>query len=108
MSPQLWISLQKTLDYETKSSYTLRVEAYDDGTPKQTNTLDITVMVQDVNDNSPIFNQTTYNLRLSEQANAITEFGAVFASDADSGQNSKIYYHIKENQTEFGKDVFLG
>ena len=94
---------QKLLDYETKSSYTLRVEAYDDGTPQQTNTLDITVQVQDVNDNPPIFNQTTYNLRLSEMAAPITEFGAVYASDRDSGQNSKIYYHIKENQTDFGK-----
>lgn len=79
------------------------MEAYDDGTPKRANTLDITVNVRDINDNSPIFNPKQKELSLSELSPLLTEFGFVSATDADGGQNGKIYYNIQENQTAFGE-----
>ncbi len=49
------ITNANALDFETAESYTLEVLATDMNSPAETNTLTLTVNVQDVNDNSPIF-----------------------------------------------------
>ena len=50
------ITLRSSLDYESDdTTITLRVLATDENTPAETATLTLTVNVQDVNDNSPIF-----------------------------------------------------
>ena len=93
---------QSSLDYETKNSYELQVQASDGGTPSKTNTLNISISVLDVNDNPPVFGRSQYDLSLSELDPVLTKFGRVSATDRDSGQNGKIHYYIQENQTNFG------
>lgn len=91
------------MDYESRRNYSLRVEAEDSGVPRQFSELDITVAVQDYNDNSPIFRETSYMFTLSESAPALSTVGTVSAADADSGQNGKVFYRMETNHSDFGK-----
>ena len=51
------------LDRETKSEHRLRVTAFDAGQPARTGQLDVTVIVLDANDNSPVFEYSAYEVR---------------------------------------------
>lgn len=55
-----------TLDREETAQYTLTIQAYDGGYPHMTNTTSVIVNVRDVNDNSPVINQTSITKTLSE------------------------------------------
>ena len=50
------------LDRETKPEHRLRVTAFDAGQPPRTGQLDITVIVLDANDNSPVFEYSAYEV----------------------------------------------
>uniref|UniRef100_A0A8K9UL27 Protocadherin-16 n=1 Tax=Oncorhynchus mykiss TaxID=8022 RepID=A0A8K9UL27_ONCMY len=82
---------QASLDYEANRRVHLVVLA--DGGPMRTAHCRVTVMLQDVNDNAPAFEQGHYRTAVWE--------GQVFASDADSGVNGQIDYSILSgNQNE--------
>ncbi|XP_063779469.1 cadherin-7 [Pseudophryne corroboree] len=96
------IAIQKELDYETKTSYILRIEAsnkYVDnrflsvGPFMDTTTVKITV--EDV-DEPPVFSQQLYTMVESEAAKIGTSIGAVTAHDPDS-TNSPVRYSIDRN-----------
>ena len=74
------ISLAKTLDYETTSSYTLTVEAADPGSLSDTATVAITVT--NVNE-VPSFEAAQYTFTISENAAVNTSLGSVSATDPD-------------------------
>ncbi|XP_031549951.1 protocadherin Fat 4-like isoform X2 [Actinia tenebrosa] len=90
------ISLSGSLDREKTAQYTLTIQAYDGGTPPMTNTTTVIINVLDVNDNSPVMNQTLLSKTLSEWATNGTEVAVVSATDADSGEYSRITYVIQE------------
>ena len=48
------IYLSGSLDYETKNQYILTVEAYDCGIPSRMTSTNVTIHVNDVNDNVPV------------------------------------------------------
>ena len=50
------------LDRETKPEHRLRVTAFDAGQPAHTGQLDVTVVVLDANDNSPVFEYSAYEV----------------------------------------------
>ena len=50
------------LDRETQSEHHLRVTAFDAGQPPRTGQLDVTVIVLDANDNSPLFEYSAYEV----------------------------------------------
>ena len=52
------------------------------------------VNVLDINDNPPIFSKNEYVSNLNETLEVGTEFLQVFATDPDSGKNSRLTYHI--------------
>ena len=52
------------------------------------------VQVTDVNDNRPVFIQSTYNFTVEEEYSEGLIIGMVSASDNYSGQNSIVTYHI--------------
>lgn len=81
------------------------MKAYDDGDPVQSSNLNITIEVQDINDNPPTFSQAVYDLSLSESAPPLSQVGYVNATDRDSGQNAKVHYRIQEDQDIFGKHL---
>uniref|UniRef100_A0A803WBA5 Cadherin domain-containing protein n=1 Tax=Ficedula albicollis TaxID=59894 RepID=A0A803WBA5_FICAL len=89
--PGLFMS---ALDRERTARYVLGVTAADAGSPPLTSTHTFTVDISDVNDNAPVFNQTSYTMYVREN-NAPTVFvGAVSAADADVGLNAKVTYSL--------------
>lgn len=75
------------LDRETAIGYVLTIEACDGGSPPLCCQFNLTVIVTDVNDNPPMFNNSTYVLDIEE--NVVADFPPEFGiSDADEGTNA--------------------
>ncbi|NXI02611.1 PCD23 protein, partial [Pachycephala philippinensis] len=112
----------KALDRETKSQYTFRAVASDCSThfPRSTTVsckihltvvaensfnsafCGVTVLIQDVNDNVPKFEQSYYKALVWEGQSPKTDIIQVFAADLDSGLNGETEYSIlsgNENAT---------
>ncbi|KAM6322676.1 protocadherin beta-15-like [Podargus strigoides] len=82
------------LDREETAQYTLTVIAADAGSPPLTTTQTFTVDISDVNDNAPVFNQTSYTMFVHENNAPMVLVGAVSAVDADVGPNAKVTYSL--------------
>ena len=93
------LSVEEELNFETAPIYQLRVEARDGGQPPRTDDATIFLLVTDVNDNVPVFTQTSYSANLSESAPVNSFVVTVSASDDDSGENGVVRYRISENST---------
>ncbi|NWX13864.1 PCD23 protein, partial [Aegotheles bennettii] len=83
-----------TLDRETKSHYTFRAVASDCSTHWPRSTTVITILIQDVNDNVPKFEQSYYKASVWEGQSTKTEIIQVFATDLDAGLNGETEYSI--------------
>ncbi|XP_071426414.1 protocadherin beta-15-like [Pithys albifrons albifrons] len=82
------------LDREETAQYILTVTAADAGSPPLTTTQTFTVDISDVNDNAPVFNQTSYVMYVRENNVPTVLVGAVSAADADVGLNAKVTYSL--------------
>lgn len=89
-----YLVIRNSPDYETKKQFDLIVEAVDGGNPAKSVTVPVKVVIEDVNDNKPQFNQSSYNLVVSEDAAVRERVGAVFATDKDSGVRGRLLYTI--------------
>lgn len=88
------ILLVKTIDREQVSTFTLKVLAMDRGTPARNSTADVIIQVDDVNDNPPVFNQTFYEIKVSEAQAVGVALLRVAATDRDDGENAALSYDI--------------
>ncbi|XP_030002145.1 protocadherin alpha-2-like [Sphaeramia orbicularis] len=86
--------LQKALDREKQSVITLLLTAVDGGKPPRSGTLQLTVNVVDVNDNTPTFSKSLYKTRVKENSAPGTMVIKLNATDVDEGMNSKIVYSM--------------
>ncbi|XP_059200723.1 cadherin-7-like isoform X3 [Centropristis striata] len=93
------VTLQKTLDFETKSSFTLRVEAsnrYVDtrflATSPFSDVVTVRLLVDNV-DEPPIFSSSVSQMEISEGAAVGSDVGSVSAHDPDA-TNSPVRYSI--------------
>ncbi|XP_075199486.1 protocadherin gamma-B4-like [Anomaloglossus baeobatrachus] len=94
------IILEKSLDREKQSYYELILTALDGGNPQKSSTATVRIIVQDFNDNLPMFNQDTYRVRLQEDADIGSLVIQLNATDEDEGSNAVIAYsfsHISDN-----------
>ncbi|XP_074065061.1 protocadherin beta-1-like [Macrotis lagotis] len=82
------------LDRERVSSYNITVTAIDSGSPSLSAWETVTVQILDINDNPPLFNQSSYTLYVTENNRPSIMIGVVNATDSDSGQNAKVTYSI--------------
>ena len=78
------------LDREEISTLTLELLALDSGTPRLTGTGTLNVIVEDVNDHSPTFENDVYFLSTEENVEIGTPLDKVLAFDRDIGLNAKI------------------
>lgn len=62
------ISIDNQLDFEKEREYFLTVKATDGGVPPLISMAKVNISVTDVNDNSPIFRQVSYNAKVKEDA----------------------------------------
>ncbi|XP_042316175.1 protocadherin-16 [Sceloporus undulatus] len=88
------------LDREIRSTYVLSVEAYDGGSPPQSSQMALEVLVQDINDNAPAFNQSRYHALIPENLQPGSSVLQVFASDVDEGENGAVVYEINRRQSD--------
>ena len=90
-----YLVIKNSPDFETQKQYDLVVEAVDKGNPAKSATAPVKVIIEDVNDNAPVFNQSNYNLVVSEGTVVRGRAGAVYATDKDSGPRGRLAYTIK-------------
>ncbi|KAG8552958.1 hypothetical protein GDO81_003180 [Engystomops pustulosus] len=86
-----------TFDREQQGSYTFQVKAVDLGTPQKSSTVKVTIFVEDVNDNRPVFviPSTNYSYELvPTSTNPGSIVTKVFAVDNDTGINADLRYSI--------------
>ena len=80
----------QTIDYEIKTSYTLIIKAADGGTPSLSSYVTVTINIDDINDNSPVFSSSEFPVSVSEEVGSSVTIATVVCSDADSGANAVI------------------
>lgn len=88
------VTLRRNVDYETKKSYTLTIEARDTGPPVLSDTTSLNIRVTDANDHTPKFGQDVYRAKVDENSALDSFVLQVFATDLDSGSNRDIRYNI--------------
>ncbi|NP_001344094.1 protocadherin-23 [Mus musculus] len=88
------ISTIRALDREVQETVELRVVAQDLGEPPLSATCLVTITVDDVNDNEPVFRRQVYNVTLAEHAAVGHCFLQVKASDADAGLYGLVKYSL--------------
>ncbi|XP_074673251.1 protocadherin Fat 4-like isoform X1 [Strix aluco] len=84
---------KKSLDREMMDSYELEIIATDSGKPSQSASLVLTITVEDVNDNPPVFPQKSYTVTVKENEPPHVILSAA-ATDEDIGYNAVIHYTI--------------
>ncbi|XP_076856743.1 protocadherin-15b isoform X2 [Brachyhypopomus gauderio] len=101
ITPDGNISTTTALDRERRAHYDLVVEASDAATDPRRASVTLSVSVLDVDDNSPVFSQTSYSVLLPENSPAGMMILHLCASDPDVASN--ITYRIS---TEKAKELF--
>ncbi|CAG5990915.1 unnamed protein product [Menidia menidia] len=82
------------LDREKQSHYELTITAKDAGQPPLSSEKTISVVVSDVNDNSPEFSLSPYTFYVTEGNSPGASVFSVKAFDRDEKKNALIAYHI--------------
>ncbi|XP_074924129.1 protocadherin gamma-A6-like isoform X19 [Chelonoidis abingdonii] len=88
-----------SLDRERISNYSVTITAIDRGTPPLSSTATILVQLSDINDNAPIFNQTSYTLYITENNPRGASLCSLEANDSDLEENARVTYSINEGHT---------
>lgn len=91
------VSTLRSLDREKRSSYTIIVEAHDQGAIPRSSLAKLQVLVLDENDNSPVFSQETYHVSVSEGTPVGSEILQVIATDNDQGTNGEVMFSLLED-----------
>ncbi|XP_054872453.1 protocadherin alpha-3-like isoform X19 [Amphiprion ocellaris] len=91
------------LDREKQSQYDLTITAKDAGQPSLSSEKTISVVVSDVNDNSPEFSLRPYTFYVTEGNDPGASVFSVKASDRDENDNAVISYHIVRDGSEDNK-----
>nr|XP_046151239.1 protocadherin alpha-3-like isoform X17 [Oncorhynchus gorbuscha] len=91
------------LDREKETEYDLTIVAKDAGEPSLSSIKTISVVVSDVNDNSPEFSLSPYAFYVTENNIPGASVFSVSASDPDMNENALISYHILRDGGEENK-----
>ena len=90
------ICLASALDREKLDKYELHIIAKDNGEPALTAEAVINILVEDINDNAPIFGVQEFIFKVREDIPRGTVVAAIEATDIDIGPNGEIFFSIKE------------
>ncbi|XP_032003995.1 protocadherin gamma-B2-like, partial [Hylobates moloch] len=83
-----------TLDREEIPEYNLTITATDGGKPPLFSSIIVTLHISDVNDNGPVFQQTSYMVHVAENNPPGASIAQISASDPDLGPNGQVSYSI--------------
>ncbi|VDP61546.1 unnamed protein product, partial [Schistosoma curassoni] len=88
-----YLTVQKLLDREMINELRFQIHAADNGMPSLNSSADITIIIQDVNDNPPsILNKIEFYIL--ENHTASLAIGKITAYDADIGRNAEITFTL--------------
>ncbi|XP_064811908.1 protocadherin gamma-A5-like [Oncorhynchus masou masou] len=90
-----FLILKSPLDREHIARYDLTLTALDGGKPPKSGTLNVTVTVSDVNDNTPVCDKQKYTVAVKENVPKGTFLLRVNASDSDEGVNGEVEYSLR-------------
>ncbi|XP_006796255.2 protocadherin-23 [Neolamprologus brichardi] len=90
------VTTAAALDRETQVEIWFLVVAVDGGEAALSSTATVTVLVEDVNDNEPVFEQQLYNVSILEQSDVGSCFLQVVATDADSPEFGTLLYSLSD------------
>ena len=85
----------QSLDYDLSAhSYNLTVVAEDGGSVPFSTSIQVLLTVQDLNDNAPVFDNTSFTVSVLENQPPFTPLLRVMATDADSAIHARIRYTL--------------
>eukprot|EP00062_Callorhinchus_milii_P012646 gi/632959901/ref/XP_007895889.1/ PREDICTED: protocadherin-18 [Callorhinchus milii] len=96
----------RELDREQQDSYQLRLTASDNGVPRRSGSSLLKISVADSNDNSPVFEQTSYTIELLEDSPRGSRLLDLNATDADEGSNGQVIYSFSSHVSPQITDTF--
>uniref|UniRef100_A0A7M5XET6 Cadherin domain-containing protein n=2 Tax=Clytia hemisphaerica TaxID=252671 RepID=A0A7M5XET6_9CNID len=94
-----FLVVTSTLDASTQSVYQIYITVADSAGNLFPEPLHRSIVIQDINDNAPQFNQTEYRFSVSEDTAIGTTIGQLFASDIDI--NATLTYNAPGDQQKF-------
>ncbi|CAL4112187.1 unnamed protein product, partial [Meganyctiphanes norvegica] len=92
------ISVSEILDYERMQQILCTIIATDGGIPPLSSTAVANITITDINDNAPIFSESSYIISLQEDADINSSILQLTANDVDTGLNGEITYAILPNE----------
>ena len=106
------LRLAKTLDRELKDVHLIAILAETDSSPPLTAVTDVSLHVQDENDNTPMFESNPYSFSLAENIEKGSSIMKLTARDSDSGSNGDIRYSLSSDVGDivniFDIDAYTG
>uniref|UniRef100_A0A672IDN9 FAT atypical cadherin 1a n=1 Tax=Salarias fasciatus TaxID=181472 RepID=A0A672IDN9_SALFA len=91
------IHVIQPLDFETHPAYKLNVRATDSLTGAHSEVF-VDIILEDVNDNAPMFLSTAYHANISEASVIGTSVLQVGAKDSDTGNNQEVFFQLVEER----------
>uniref|UniRef100_A0A9J2P375 Protocadherin-like wing polarity protein stan n=1 Tax=Ascaris lumbricoides TaxID=6252 RepID=A0A9J2P375_ASCLU len=91
------ITVASDLDREVRTTYVVNVTVQDHASPPLTASTTIEIILEDVNDNAPVFSSSNYTMTISEDTPVGTSFMQITATDLDAGSNAFVDYFIDVN-----------
>ncbi|XP_030002155.1 protocadherin alpha-8-like [Sphaeramia orbicularis] len=101
-----FLVLKKSLDREQRSTHSLLVTALDGGKPPKSGTLNVSIVVLDINDNRPTFGHDPYQIEIYENVSVGATVIRVNAVDPDEGNNGEIEYSLGKTLARKIYDLF--
>ncbi|XP_064609252.1 protocadherin Fat 4-like [Liolophura sinensis] len=95
------IFVASRLDRETKPEVRLAVYARDHGIPPRRTRTTVVIELLDVNDETPLFNQSRYHFAITENSPAGTYIGKVEALDSDTGSGGQVTFDLSRESRAF-------
>ncbi|KAF7668280.1 hypothetical protein LDENG_00021540 [Lucifuga dentata] len=104
------IRTARKLDRENVPVYNLKAFAVDKGVPPLKAAVSIHIVVQDINDNAPVFEKDELFIDVKENSPVGSVVAQITATDPDEGTNAQIMYQIVEGNIPevFQLDIFNG
>ncbi|XP_020490160.1 protocadherin-17 isoform X2 [Labrus bergylta] len=98
--------VQRPLDREDQSHHTLLLTAIDGGEYPRSGSMQINVRVTDSNDNSPVFEKSSYVIEIAENSPQGKVLIDLNATDQDEGSNGQVIYSFTGYASDRIQDLF--
>lgn len=88
------IYTRKDLDREIESQYLLWIRVQDGGSPPLSTEITVNITVEDINDQTPVFEKQAYKASILENLAKVSKILTAKALDLDEGLNGEVIYEI--------------